>query len=81
MYYLASSKLNAAVLGNFAFAITLCLYRLALKVLSPARNRCVVDTTGGLCSSVTWCKSLLVIEKFWPTCPNRLAHHNCTQFS
>jgi hypothetical protein len=32
MFYLASSKVNVAVLGNFAFALTLAAYRLALKV-------------------------------------------------
>jgi hypothetical protein len=32
MYYLASSKLNVALLGNLAFVITLSMYKLALKV-------------------------------------------------
>jgi hypothetical protein len=32
MYYLASSKLNVAVLGNLAFALTLCLHKIMLKV-------------------------------------------------
>ena len=32
MYYLASSKLNVAVLGNLGFALALCTYKLAVKV-------------------------------------------------
>lgn len=32
MYYLASSKLNVALLANLAFVLTLGLHKIALKV-------------------------------------------------
>ena len=32
MYYLSTSKISIAVLGNFAFAAALCIYFLLTKV-------------------------------------------------